>query len=416
MKILRFEAENVKKIKVVEITPDGSLVMIGGKNAQGKSSILDSIMVALGGTKYADAKMVRDGKKKGFVEIDLGELKVRRTFTEAGGGVLTVTGADGLKVASPQALLDSLVGAISFDPLSFAKAKPREQGDIIKDLAGLDFTTINEKRQEAYDKRTEIGRELKRCESDLAGLQYNEDPVYADRVSVSELVKQMGEAEEHNGYMAELTGECERAWKTRVEMAEEAGRLRREVERLERSIEENDKRRGEIQDELGVLEEINIKEIREKISGAEEHNTIVSENESYIAAKKREEALQDEVKKLTGTIADWDQTRENMIREAEMPINNLGFDEDGTLLYQGLPFSQASDAEKVRVSVAIGLTMNPRLKVLLLKDGSLLDEDNLRMIAKMAQLSDAQLWVETVGSREGCSIIMEDGVAAALQN
>ena len=91
MKIVRLEAENVKRLVAVEIAPDGSLVVIGGKNGAGKSSTLDSIAMALGGKDLVPEKPLRDGAEKGHVEVDLGDLIVRRTFTAAGGGSLEAT-------------------------------------------------------------------------------------------------------------------------------------------------------------------------------------------------------------------------------------------------------------------------------------------------------------------------------------
>jgi len=49
MKIVKLTAENVKRLRAVEITPDGNTVVISGRNGQGKTSVLDSIWFALGG-------------------------------------------------------------------------------------------------------------------------------------------------------------------------------------------------------------------------------------------------------------------------------------------------------------------------------------------------------------------------------
>ena len=137
--ILQLTAENVKRLHAVDIKPDGSLVIIGGRNAQGKSSVLDSIEFALGGDP--SAKMpVRRGEANARVVVNLGEIVVKRTFTAAGGTSLVVTNADGQKQSSPQTILDKLTGALTFDPLAFSRQKPAAQAETLRALVGLDFT------------------------------------------------------------------------------------------------------------------------------------------------------------------------------------------------------------------------------------------------------------------------------------
>lgn len=51
---------------------------------------------------------------------------------------------------------------------------------------------------------------------------------------------------------------------------------------------------------------------------------------------------------------------------------------------------------------------NPKLKVVLIRDGSLLDENSLRTVGEMAEAAGAQVWLETVG-KDGEGIIIEDG-------
>ena len=110
----------------------------------------------------------------------------------------------------------------------------------------------------------------------------------------------------------------------------------------------------------------------------------------------------------TKTISEIDERKRAELAAAEFPVAGLGFDDDGVLL-NDLPFSQASSAEKLRVSVAMGLAMNPRLRVLLIRDGSLLDEESLGIIQEMAEKSDAQIWIERVGEGAECQVIIEDG-------
>ena len=60
IKINKLEIENVKRIKAVKIEPTANgLTIVGGKNNQGKTSVLDSIAWALGGEKYRPSQAQR---------------------------------------------------------------------------------------------------------------------------------------------------------------------------------------------------------------------------------------------------------------------------------------------------------------------------------------------------------------------
>ena len=94
-----------------------------------------------------------------------------------------------------------------------------------------------------------------------------------------------------------------------------------------------------------------------------------------------------------------------------MPIDDLTFG-DGAVLFKGLPFEQGSSAEQLRVSVAIAMAANPKLRVLRIKEGSLLDEDGIALIQKMAEGGDYQIWIERVDTSGKVGIVMEDGAVA----
>ena len=128
LKIIRLIAENVKKLRAIQITPEGHIVQISGPNAAGKTSVLDCIWYALGGGSSLPEEPIRRGAAKAEIHIDLGEMIVTRTFTHKG-SYLKVLSKDGLEWKSPQKVLDKLLGKLSFDPLAFAKL----QEDAAKD-------------------------------------------------------------------------------------------------------------------------------------------------------------------------------------------------------------------------------------------------------------------------------------------
>ena len=117
-----------------------------------------------------------------------------------------------------------------------------------------------------------------------------------------------------------------------------------------------------------------------------------------------------EADNLTSKMEEIDQRKAMLISNANFPVEGMSFDENG-VLYNGLPFKQEGTAGQIRISVAMGLAMNPKLKVILIRDGSLLDADNLAMIGKMAEEAGAQIWVEKVTEDgQGVSVIIEDGM------
>ncbi len=84
LKIIELRVENVMGLKAAALRPDGTHVIVGGKNMAGKSSLLNSIMFALGGEDAIPPKPVREGETTAKVTLDLGPFTVQRHWTESG--------------------------------------------------------------------------------------------------------------------------------------------------------------------------------------------------------------------------------------------------------------------------------------------------------------------------------------------
>ena len=197
MRIIQLTAENVKRLKAVQITPDKNVVIIGGKNGHGKTSVIDAISMALGGASQICSEPLRIGAKRGKASVDIGDLVVTRTFTEAGGGSLTVTNKQGLPQKTPQAMLDALLSGLSFDPLEFIRAKPADQKETVRRLVGLDFSKLDEERAKVFAERTIANREAAQAETLFNQCQRHEN-VPAAEVSISELNRKLSQANSHN--------------------------------------------------------------------------------------------------------------------------------------------------------------------------------------------------------------------------
>ncbi len=191
MKIIRLEAENVKRLRAVEIEPDGNMVVISGRNGQGKTSILDAIAMALGGAKASKltSKPIRDGEKEASVTLDLGDFTVTRKW-RGDNSTLRVESKDGAEYKSPQRFLDEKLGALSFDPLAFANDDPKKQLATLLGLVKLSFDPehLDAQRLSIYTERTEIGRALKSAEATLEGLPHVPAGTPEEEVSVASVL------------------------------------------------------------------------------------------------------------------------------------------------------------------------------------------------------------------------------------
>jgi DNA repair exonuclease SbcCD ATPase subunit len=408
-KIVKLTAENVKRLRAVEITPDGNLVVIGGRNAQGKTSVLDCIMYALAGGKALPAKPLRDGEKKGKIIAELDDFIVTRTFTEAGGGTLKVENKEGAQFKSPQAILDGLTGQLAFDPLAFSRMEPRKQLDTLRELVGLDFEEYDAKRKALYDERTAVNRDGKALAAQYDAAPHHEDAP-ENETPLSELLEEQARLDDAQRAHDEAVRTSDVLVGMEADLIEDIADLEM---RLAEKRENLDEVRKKIKRQAQVVNERPdmggpLAAIRQRIATADEANRKAREN------KKRAElaALLDEKRaeshRLGEEIKAIDNSKAVKIAAATFPIDGLSIGDDG-VLYNGIPLSQASAAEQLRVSVAIGIAANPKLRVMLIRDGSLLDDESLATIASMANDADAQVWIERVGKGAECSVIIEDG-------
>lgn len=406
MKIIELRAENVKKLKSIQIEPDGNVVVIGGQNGAGKSSVLDSIAYALGGKALIPAEPIRRGEEHASITADVGDYTIERTFTE-NGSALRITDAQGFRASSPQKLLNGLFNQHSADPLAFANAAPGKQAETLRNLVGLDTSRIDEEHRQLYDERTQRGREVKHLKGAYESAEMFEDAP-AEEVSVEELLVELDKRIARNterdynlGILETLNQKHARLLAEISVLQDEIGDCRKDIAAIEPRIIKGKEYRAS-------TPLADTSEIKAQISAADDINKRVRANLLH-DERGREYASADlEYKNITTEIEANREAKRVMISKAVFPVGGLGFDDRG-MTFNDLPFDQASQAERLRVSVAMALATNPKLRVVLIRDGSLLDEDNLRMIAEMAEAADAQVWIERVGDGPDVSVLIVDG-------
>ena len=429
MKIIELRAENVKRLKAVQIRPTGPLVEIAGRNGQGKSSVLDAILWALAGADTFQRAPIRKGEEEAVIRLDLGDIKVRRTFKHKGEAgefatSLVVENGEGARYSSPQKMLDALVDHLSFDPLAFSRMKPREQFDALRAFVpDVDFAAIEKANKADFDARTVKNREV-------ASLKARYEAVVvpaaapAERVDTAALVAEMQRAGEHN---AEIERRKARREQAETEVAnglaaakagfERAAELRRQADEAKTAAEQQHNDATALRLRLNAAEPlpapIDTVEIQTQIADAARVNDAFDAAARAQAERERiaaeGTAAEVEATRLTAAMAARNTEKAKAIAAAEMPVQGLEFGE-GEILLNGLPFDQASDAERLRTSIAIAMASNPKLRVIRVRDGSLLDDQAMALLGEMAEAADMQVWIETVGDAGKFGIVLEDGM------
>lgn len=414
MQIVKLTAENVKRLKAVRITPDGNLVIVQGRNGQGKTSVLDSIWFALGGgaAQKDTPQPIRSGADRAEVTLDLGDLRVVRRWTKSG-STLTVTDKDGGKVASPQQLLDRLNGRLWFDPLAFSQQDDRAQLATLLELVELPFRPeeVAAQRKRLFDQRTEVGRELRRVQAQLEQMPLPEPGLPEEELSVADLLAELRGLQTVQAEQAALLAEHTRLERRRDEAmaavaAAEAALLA--------AKEAADAASSELElcaERVEGLVPVDTAPVEEKLATVDQTNQKVRSRVSRETVLHQSLELLGQQDDLTHQIDELDRTKATALAAAAMPIEGLAFDDAG-VTYRGVPFRQCSAAERLRVSLAMAMAMNPEIRVIRITDGSLLDDDNLALVAAMAEEHGYQVWIERVGRDGETGIVIEDGEVA----
>lgn len=441
MKIINFKAENFKRLIAVEITPDGNVVKITGKNGAGKTSILDAILCALGGTKNAPSLPIRKGADKATVTLDLGDFIVTRTW-KGDASVLKITNPDNSVKQKPQDVLNSLLGRFTFDPMSFMEAKPAERRETLLGMIDIklpkEWTELGEampesdplgyiatRRKEIFAQRTDTGRELDRTNGALstarAALPAGDSPA---RVSVAELTATLQSANEQNAMNAASVDKINRGNAKCAELEQQIGEVERQILVLTAKKAELAAERLRIEtivSGITVCEKIDTAAIVAKISEAENANRAADQYDAKLAEVKRladdesklsavYNALSDKIKKI-------DAIKETALAGAALPVIGLGV-ADGDVTFNGIPFEQCSHAERLKISMSIGMALNPKIHVMRVTDGEKFDSDSWKIIQELADANDFQVWIEKMDESGEVGIFIEDGMfgVAAEEN
>lgn len=414
IKINRLEAENIKRVKAVMLEPtaDG-LTVIGGNNRQGKSSVLDAIMWALGGNKYRPSEAKRQGSTMPPViriVLSNGFIVERKGKN----GSLKVTDPAGNK--SGQQVLDEFIGQLALDLPKFMGASEKEKAGILLQALGIGekLAQLDKQEAELYNERLAIGRIADQKEKYAKEQPYYEG-VPEEPLSVSELIRQQQEILARNGEnqrkrssLAQLRDKQGTLEDTVARLGEELKMAVHELEAVTEAVKTASKSVGELQDE-------STEELERNIEDIEETNRKVRANLDKEKAEEDAEEYRGQYNGLTEKVEAVRKDRAGLLENAGLPLEGLSV-EDGKLTYKGQKWDNMAGSEQLIVATAIVRKLNPKCGFVLLDKLEQMDLNTLHEFGQWLEAEGLQAIATRVSTGEECSIVIEDGYVAGQES
>lgn len=459
MKVSELVVESFKKISRVAVKLGEHLTEISGPNGAGKSSFLDALWVLLDGKSVAPPELIRQGAHLCRIKGRIGEYLVTREFKRSKGGDITRSlrierGKEGMP--STETFLRQLIGEHMLDPGEFISLDAKGKFNALKAFVpGVDFEKVAREDKADRDRRTQVGSLAKqaRASADMIVIPDGTPEALEDE---ADLTEQLRKAAESNADLARRKANRQRGTDeiarlradhasaqanmdeyTRARTAnrdERVSEWRAEIERLQALIVAEDAktehdiagahaRIRETADEAerkavaieaaiaaaGPLPEpVDVMALEEQLNAARKTNEHVRRR----LDRNRHETLADqydeEYQQLTDSIDARETAKQAAIAAAKFPVEGISFG-DCELLLHGVPFEQASTAQKLRVGVAIAVQKNPTLRLAWIRDASLLDDESYRSVKQLSEEFDCQILLETVRAIGSDAILLEDG-------
>lgn len=406
VKISSFEIENVKRVKAVALEPtENGLTVIGGRNGQGKTSVLDAIAWALGGNKFAPSQPYREGSTiPPHLKIELSNgIIVERSGKNSSLKVIDPSGNKG-----GQALLDKFISQFALNLPKFMNANGKEKADTLLQIIGVGdkLYELETEEEKIYNQRHAIGQI-----ADQKKKFAREMPEYKDvpneLVSASDLIKQQQDILARNGENQRLRSQISEMEAQANVLQEEIQNKNRELTSLLAKLETARKTGAELHDESTA-------ELEKNIADIDEINRKVRANLDKEKAEDDAKLYLKQYEELSGKIDDIRKSKYDLLNNAELPLEGLSV-ENKELTYKGYKWDNMSGSEQLRVATAIIRKLNPECGFVLLDKLEQMDTQTLKEFSMWLEGEGLQAIATRVSSGDECSIIIEDGYAAKTE-
>lgn len=414
VKITSFEAENIKRVKAVELKPSESgLTVIGGRNGQGKTSVLDAIAWALGGNRFKPSHAKREGSTTAprlRVELSNGIVVERKGINSS----LKVTDPSGHK--SGQNLLDSFLEQLALDLPKFMNASDKEKAETLLQIIGIgdELTQLEAKEEHLYNQRTTLGQLARQKRGAAEDMTHFPDAPNAP-ISASELIQEQQAILARNGENQQKRYQAQQLDSRCKDLAAQLARLMQQAEDINKKVNETTSQLEQARSDLDTanktveqLRDESTAEIEAKLQEIDAINTKVRTNAARENAFAEADELDGQYKELTDQIETVRDQRLSLLNGADLPLPGLNV-EQGKLAYNGQAWDCMSGSEQLRIATAIVRALKPTCGFVLVDKLEQFDPQTLAEFGAWAQTEGLQIIGTRVGSDDSCQIIIEDG-------
>lgn len=415
--IASLELENVKRVRAVELEPSATgLTVLGGRNGQGKTSVLDAIAYALGGERMRPDRVTREGSAtpaKMRVTLSNGITCERKGKNSS----LTVTDTTGMR--GGQRLLDEFIGEFALNLPKFLAMSDREKADSLLRAVGVadELAEADRKVVDANAERTEIGRRAKAARKMADDTPLHEG-VPEKPMDISALVEEQMLAAERNRAIEYKRREVEAKRAESERAAAEVGRLAAELadatERMAAASERSESvtaELGALESDLASMEPADEAAAAEALRDAEAVNALVRQNAARAEMAADADRLDGEYRAAGERVAKAREERLSLLEGADLPLPGLSV-EEGVLRYEGSAWGDMSGSEQLRVATAIVRKLKPECGFVLVDKLEQFDPQQLAEFGAWAASEGLQVIGTRVAVDDTCTVVIEDGRVA----
>mgnify|MGYP001217424662 CR=1 FL=1 len=415
IKINRLEFENIKKIRAVSLEPSkNGLTVIGGKNAQGKTTVLDAIAWTLGGNKFKPSEPKRNGSMVApILKVELSNgLIVERTGKNSD---LKITDPSGEKAG--QKLLDSFISELALDLPKFLNSSNKDKARTLLEVIGVEkeLAELELKENELYHERRSIGKIKEQKKNIADGMDYFPEVEDSDPLSVSDLIERQQRILVKNNENRKQRLELEEMRKDYSRANDDLDDLKKKIEELQAiysskkddldSLAKNISAKAEV---VSGLKDESTLELENSIANVEELNNKIATNINKSEALKEAEELENQYNSISNELEETRQKKFELLENADLPLPDLSVI-DGELAYKDSKWDCMSGMERLKVATAIVRRLQPDCGFVLVDELEKFDEEELIIFGKWAEDEGLQIIATRVSSGEECSIIISDG-------